>query len=152
MPHHFTVNILGYSCTITWKQALTFDNQDGRSGQALHISVNDADIFPSMVQLDVTNHQISWYTLEGNLIVEKMRLSKRCCVISSLSFWLWDVWNIYNALLNQIVSRPLIFASLQTPTTDMADVLCTNNAIGCPSGTTNPTNSYQLYTGHTKQT
>lgn len=119
--------------------SLTFDNQDGRGGQALHISVNNADIFPSMVQLDVANHQIPWYTLEWNMIVEKIKLSKSCCVISSLRFWLWDVWNIYNALHNHIVCRPLIFASLQTPTTDMADVLCTNNAIGCPSGTTQPT-------------
>lgn len=59
--------------TSSWNHfdTLTFDNQDGRGGQALDIGVNNADVFPSVVQLDVTNHQIPRYSLEGNVIVEK---------------------------------------------------------------------------------
>lgn len=38
---------------------LTFDNQDGRSRQALHFSVNNTHILPAIAQLNVTNHQIS---------------------------------------------------------------------------------------------
>lgn len=44
--------------------SLTFDDQNGRGGQAFHISVNNTDIFPTVVQLDVTNHQIPWYALK----------------------------------------------------------------------------------------
>jgi len=44
--------------------SLTFDNQDGWGGQALHIRVNDADVFPPVVQLDIPNHQIPRNTLE----------------------------------------------------------------------------------------
>ncbi len=52
----------------TRHSSLTFNNQDGRGGQAVHISVNNADIFPSMVQLDVPNHQIPRYTLKWSMI------------------------------------------------------------------------------------
>lgn len=106
-----------------WIDSLTFDNQDGRGGQALHVCVNNTHVLPSMVQLDVANHQVARYALQETLL-EKLRPSES----SSLSFWLWE------DLHSRIVSRPLICASLQTPTTDMADVLCTNNAVGCPSG------------------
>lgn len=65
----------------SWTASLTFDNQYGRGGQALHISVNNTDVLPSMVQLDVANHQIPWYTLEDILLLRKIRLSKRYFIL-----------------------------------------------------------------------
>lgn len=72
MPRRFTVNTplppgseAHKSQHLKWSSSLTFDNQDGRGGQALHVGVNKAHVFPAVVQLDVANHQISRNALEG---------------------------------------------------------------------------------------
>lgn len=67
---------------------VTFDNQDGRGGQVLHISVNQTDVLATVVQLNVTNHQIPWYSLEERIRSLKRSLSKRRRFISSFSLWL----------------------------------------------------------------
>lgn len=68
------INALAYKSKLLKSScSLTFHNKDSWGGQALYISVNNADIFPSMVQLDVANHQIPWYTLEGNMFIEKIK-------------------------------------------------------------------------------
>lgn len=74
---------------------------------------------------------------KGKRVLDKIRLSKLCRVY--FITWNWRRVNI-NALQkpHRLQATGFFFvvvvASLQTPATDTADVLSTNNAVGCPSG------------------
>lgn len=76
---------------------------------------------------------------KGKRVLDKTRLSKPCRVYSI-------TWNRRRVNIDAL-QKPhrlqaagfflvvvVVVASLQTPATDTADVLCTNNAVGCPSG------------------
>lgn len=96
-----------------------------------------------MAQLDVTNHQIPWNTLQ----VETNRSGRLDDLFENSGSWffLFSPYDPYKTL-STITSSPDHWFSLQRPTTDMADAPWTHKSSGCPSGSTSPPTSHQTQT------